>query len=121
MQPSSNERQPDLESSQPLRLGVAGPVGSGKTALVDALCKYMRHEYEIAVVTNDIYTKEDAQFLLRSGALAHERIVGVEDVENPIGRDPADARGAFVFDSDDPDAQVRHAPFQACASCRRPP
>ncbi len=78
MQPSSNERRRVLESSQPLRLGVAGPVGSGKTALVDALCKYMRHEYEIAVVTNDIYTKEDAQFLLRSGALAHERIVGVE-------------------------------------------
>jgi urease accessory protein len=61
-----------------LRVGVAGPVGSGKTALVDALCKHMRDTYEIAVVTNDIYTKEDAQFLLRSGALAPERIVGVE-------------------------------------------
>ncbi|HEY5090164.1 MAG TPA: urease accessory protein UreG [Polyangia bacterium] len=63
---------------QPLRLGVAGPVGSGKTALVDALCKTLRDLYEIAVVTNDIYTKEDAQFLVRSGALAEERIVGVE-------------------------------------------
>jgi urease accessory protein len=63
---------------QPLRLGVAGPVGSGKTALVDALCKRLRDDYEIAVVTNDIYTKEDAQFLVRSGALAEERIVGVE-------------------------------------------
>jgi len=63
---------------QPLRLGVAGPVGSGKTALVDALCKHLRDRYEIAVVTNDIYTKEDAQFLVRSGALAEERIVGVE-------------------------------------------
>ncbi|HZL16407.1 MAG TPA: urease accessory protein UreG [Polyangia bacterium] len=63
---------------QPLRLGVAGPVGSGKTALVDALCKHLRDKYEIAVVTNDIYTKEDAQFLVRSGALAEERIVGVE-------------------------------------------
>jgi urease accessory protein len=65
-------------SSQPLRLGVAGPVGSGKTALVDALCKRLRDQFQIAVVTNDIYTKEDAQFLTRSGALAPERIVGVE-------------------------------------------
>ena len=63
---------------QPLRLGVAGPVGSGKTALVDALCKRLRDEFRIAVVTNDIYTKEDAQFLIRSGALPEERIVGVE-------------------------------------------
>ncbi len=63
---------------QPLRVGVAGPVGSGKTALVDALCKQLRDRFEIAVVTNDIYTKEDAQFLVRSGALAEERIVGVE-------------------------------------------
>src|SRR5881394_2421513 len=65
-------------SAQPLRLGVAGPVGSGKTALVDALCKRLRDEFQIAVVTNDIYTKEDAQFLMRSGALPEERIVGVE-------------------------------------------
>ena len=63
---------------QPLRVGVAGPVGSGKTALVDALCKQLRDRYDIAVVTNDIYTKEDAQFLTRSGALPEERIVGVE-------------------------------------------
>ncbi len=62
----------------PLRVGVGGPVGSGKTALVDALCKHMRDRYEIVVVTNDIYTKEDAQFLTRSGALAPERIEGVE-------------------------------------------
>jgi urease accessory protein len=60
------------------RVGVAGPVGSGKTALVDALCKAMRERYRLGVVTNDIYTKEDAQFLVRSGALAPERIVGVE-------------------------------------------
>jgi urease accessory protein len=64
--------------TQPLRLGVAGPVGSGKTALVDALCKKLRDRYQVAVVTNDIYTKEDAQFLVRSGALAEERIMGVE-------------------------------------------
>jgi len=65
-------------SSGPLRVGVAGPVGSGKTALVDSLCKILREKFDIAVVTNDIYTKEDAQFLIRSGALPEERIVGVE-------------------------------------------
>jgi len=69
---------PSPANPQPLRLGVAGPVGSGKTALVDALCKRLRDEFRIAVVTNDIYTKEDAQFLIRSGALPEERIVGVE-------------------------------------------
>jgi urease accessory protein len=62
----------------PLRIGIAGPVGSGKTALVDALCKELRDRCDMAVVTNDIYTKEDAQFLMRSGALPIERIVGVE-------------------------------------------
>ena len=60
------------------RVGVAGPVGSGKTALVDALCKAMRDDYRLAVVTNDIYTKEDANFLVRSQALTPDRIVGVE-------------------------------------------
>lgn len=61
-----------------LRVGIGGPVGSGKTALVDALCKSMRDRYEIGVVTNDIYTREDQQFLIRSQALPEERIVGVE-------------------------------------------
>lgn len=61
-----------------LRVGVAGPVGSGKTALVDALCKAMRDQYNLAVVTNDIYTQEDAQFLVRSQALSQDRILGVE-------------------------------------------
>jgi urease accessory protein len=61
-----------------LRLGIGGPVGSGKTALVDTLCKRLRDRYQIAVVTNDIYTREDAEFLLRSGALSEDRIVGVE-------------------------------------------
>ena len=61
-----------------LRLGVGGPVGSGKTALVDALCKRLRHSLDIAVVTNDIYTREDAEFLIRSQALPAERIRGVE-------------------------------------------
>ncbi len=64
--------------SNPLRIGVAGPVGSGKTALVDALCKTLRQTYELAVVTNDIYTQEDAQFLVRSQALTDDRILGVE-------------------------------------------
>lgn len=67
-----------MTASQPLRLGVGGPVGSGKTALVDALCKRMRDRYNLAVVTNDIYTQEDANFLVRSEALASDRIVGVE-------------------------------------------
>ena len=62
----------------PLRVGVGGPVGSGKTALVERLCKTMRDDYDIAVVTNDIYTKEDAEFLTRAGALEPDRIVGVE-------------------------------------------
>src|SRR4051812_12008274 len=67
-----------MKNKPALRLGVGGPVGSGKTALVDTLCKRLRDRFQIAVVTNDIYTREDADFLLRSGALADDRIVGVE-------------------------------------------
>jgi len=67
-----------MSHKQCLRVGVGGPVGSGKTALVDALCKAMRQDFEIAVITNDIYTQEDAQFLMRSQALPQERIIGVE-------------------------------------------
>ena len=67
-----------MSRPQPLRVGVAGPVGSGKTALVDALCKRLRDDYQIAVVTNDIYTKEDAEFLTRAGSLPVERIMGIE-------------------------------------------
>lgn len=63
---------------QLLRLGIGGPVGSGKTALVDSICKSLRDTYQIAVVTNDIYTQEDAQFLVKSQALPAERIIGVE-------------------------------------------
>jgi urease accessory protein len=65
-------------SNGPLRIGVGGPVGSGKTALMDALCKELRARYEIAAITNDIYTKWDAEYLVRSGALPAERIAGVE-------------------------------------------
>jgi urease accessory protein len=64
--------------TSPFRIGVAGPVGSGKTALVEVLCKRLRDRYQLAVVTNDIYTQEDAQFLVRAEALTQERIVGVE-------------------------------------------
>ena len=64
--------------STPFRVGIGGPVGTGKTALMDALCKRLRDDYGIAAITNDIYTEEDAQFLTRSGALAPERIRGVE-------------------------------------------
>ena len=65
-------------SKQTLRVGIGGPVGSGKTALVEALCRKMSGDYNLAVVTNDIYTKEDAQFLLRSQVLPEDRIIGVE-------------------------------------------
>jgi len=62
----------------PLRVGVGGPVGSGKTALMDALCKSLRDRYSIAAITNDIYTREDAEFLTRAGSLPPERILGIE-------------------------------------------
>ncbi len=64
--------------SSPLRVGIGGPVGTGKTALLDRLCKHLRDHYNIAAITNDIYTREDAEFLTRSGALSPDRIMGVE-------------------------------------------
>jgi urease accessory protein len=67
-----------MTSSNPLRVGIGGPVGTGKTALLDRLCKAMRGDYNIAAITNDIYTREDAEFLTRSGALDPDRIRGVE-------------------------------------------
>ena len=67
-----------MASKQTLRIGVGGPVGSGKTALLRLLCQHLREHYNLAVVTNDIYTKEDAQFLKRHGALEDDRIIGVE-------------------------------------------
>src|SRR6187399_1895184 len=68
----------EQSASSPLRIGIGGPVGSGKTALTLALCRALRDQYDIAAVTNDIYTEEDAQFLVRNDALAPERIIGVE-------------------------------------------
>ncbi|MHB8667630.1 MAG: urease accessory protein UreG [Burkholderiales bacterium] len=68
----------DPQRANPLRVGIGGPVGSGKTALTLSLCRALRDEYQLGVVTNDIYTEEDAQFLVKNGALAPERILGVE-------------------------------------------
>jgi len=67
-----------MDNKQALRIGIGGPVGSGKTALLERLCKALRDRYDIAVVTNDIYTQEDAQILMRAEALPFERIIGVE-------------------------------------------
>src|ERR1700727_160504 len=67
-----------ISKNGPLRVGIGGPVGSGKTALMDALCKNFRDKFEIAAITNDIYTKEDAEFLTRAGSLPPERILGIE-------------------------------------------
>src|ERR1700761_7023429 len=77
-QDDSGERLDMPKSHGPLRIGVGGPVGSGKTALMDLLCKAMRERYDIAAITNDIYTKWDAEFLVRSGSLTPDRIAGVE-------------------------------------------
>jgi urease accessory protein len=67
-----------IDHRQPLRVGIGGPVGSGKTALMEQLCKALRGRYEIAAITNDIYTKEDARILVEAGALEPDRIMGVE-------------------------------------------
>src|SRR4051812_14695131 len=68
-----------IKSSRgPLRVGIGGPVGSGKTALMHALCRYFSPHYQVAAITNDIYTKEDAEFLIRAGSLPAERILGIE-------------------------------------------
>ena len=78
-QPASAEPAPIVRShTGPLRVGIGGPVGSGKTALVDALCKGMRDAWEVAAITNDIYTTEDAKILAREGVLPQDRIIGVE-------------------------------------------
>jgi urease accessory protein len=74
----SQASEVESHRANPLRVGIGGPVGSGKTALTLSLCRALRDKYQLGVVTNDIYTEEDAQFLVRNGALAPERIVGVE-------------------------------------------
>jgi urease accessory protein len=70
--------RPALDHSRPIRIGIGGPVGSGKTALVERIAKALSHKYSIAVITNDIYTAEDARILVRTGCLPEERIIGVE-------------------------------------------
>ena len=89
-----------MSNKQPLRIGIGGPVGSGKTALLDLLCKAMRDIYQIAVVTNDIYTQEDAMFLTASNALAAERIIGVETggCPHPAIREDASMNLAAIED-----------------------
>ena len=67
-----------MTTKEPLRIGIGGPVGSGKTALMDRLCKAMRGRFELVAITNDIYTREDAEFLTRAGSLPPERILGIE-------------------------------------------
>src|SRR6202521_4109162 len=87
-------------SHGPLRIGIGGPVGSGKTALMDLLCKSMRERYDIAAITNDIYTKWDAEFLVRSGSLTPDRVAGVETGGCPHTaiREDASANLAAVAD-----------------------
>jgi urease accessory protein len=90
----------------PLRIGIGGPVGTGKTALMDALCKHFRNDYDIAAITNDIYTKEDAEFLTRAGSLSPDRILGIEtggcpptprSARTPRSTSPASPTCANVF------------------------
>ena len=90
----------DPRIPRPLRIGIGGPVGSGKTALVESLCLRLRDRYDVAVITNDIYTQEDAQILVRSGCLPAERIVGVETGGCPHTaiREDASANLAAVAD-----------------------
>ena len=78
IQLSGRDAPPDHRGHGPFRVGVGGPVGSGKTALVERLCRLLRQTHDIAAITNDIYTKEDAEFLTRAGALESDRIMGVE-------------------------------------------
>ena len=90
---------------KPLRIGIGGPVGSGKTALVDSLCKTMRETYRLGVITNDIFTKEDMEFLVRSEALSSDRIIGVQTGGCPHTAIREDA--SMNFDALD-EMSVRH-------------
>ena len=75
-----------MNTPNPLRVGIGGPVGSGKTALCEMLCKKMRDHYDMAVITNDIYTREDMEILLRADALPANRLMGVETGERGVPR-----------------------------------
>ena len=85
---TASEKPPSASLNGPLRVGIGGPVGSGKTALVEALCKHLRDRFDLIVITNDIYTKEDQQILTRAGALEQDRIMGVETGGCPAHRHP---------------------------------
>src|SRR3989442_2122194 len=98
----------DMSRRSPLRIGIGGPVGSGKTALVDALCKTMRERYRLGVITNDIFTREDMEFLVKSEALTPDRIIGVQTGGFPPTPNPRDA------------AMKIHAPPQVNARPPRP-
>jgi len=96
-------------SKSPVRIGIGGPVGSGKTALVDALCKRMRAHYELGVITNDIFTREDMEFLVRSQALPGDRIIGVQTGGCPHTAIREDA--SMNFDALD-ELSTRHADLE---------
>ena len=109
-----------MSTNGPLRVGVGGPVGTGKTALMDGLCRALSPHYDIAAITNDIYTKEDAQFLTRAGSLPPERILGIETGGCPhtaIREDAsinlagiADLNRRFPEARPDPDRERRRQP-----------
>ena len=107
----------------PLRVGIGGPVGSGKTALMEALCKALRDRYDVCAVTNDIYTKEDALILTRAGALPEERIIGVETGGCPhtaIREDASINLAAIVADARQV-SRARPDPDRVAAATTSPP
>ena len=97
---------------KPLKIGIGGPVGSGKTALIEHLCKTMRQNYQLAAITNDIYTREDAEILLRVGALPADRILGVETGLGQLDK-YTETRSCIVhFCSASPPNAMRHVQKQ---------
>ena len=102
---------------KPVRIGVGGPVGSGKTALIEKLCKRLRDEYEIAVITNDIFTKEDALILTRAEALPEERIIGVETGGCPHTAVREDI--SMICRSERPCARICSAASRSCRGSGR--
>jgi len=95
--------------NKPVRIGIGGPVGSGKTALVDALCKAMREQYRLGVITNDIFTREDMEFLVRHGALPAARAVLVEATRRfPTHAGTFNNLGSLLLQMGDADGAARH-------------
>src|SRR2546425_6044858 len=106
---------------RPLKIGIGGPVGSGKTALAEVLCRRLSAELDMAVITNDIYTKEDAEFLVRRGALPAERVVGVETGGGPPPAVPGGAAGRPPAGGGPPKGIFAHRPFLLPSARRSPP